>query len=458
MKIKRNKIYQFSTLMSWFFLLASLLLLIYTYYRSEIIFGGDVGGYYTFYIISLTSIVFWVIILRLRQAFRANVVAIFISLILGVYLIEVGLIFLGLGQLNKDRALVAASIGVEYDKRKKLKVIEDLIEDGFDAVPALRPRDMLEMSRELLPLGGVSKKLTVGPNESGQWMIYPSDRYGFNNPDSEWEVGELDWLLTGDSFTEGVAVQQGEGIAGQLRKITQQSVISIGRSGSGPLIELAALKEYAGFLKPKKVLWVYYEGNDLIGDLLAERTNPILMKYMNDRFSQNLINRQKEIDNRLKKFIIQAQAIAEETALLEEEALMHAKTRWMRLASIRQVIRFIPKVEPDFENPLFTEILSKAKTMVNSWGGDLYFVYLPEYSRYKNKFDEHNQFRKKIEVIDLVKNLNIPVIDIHEEVFSNNSDPLSLFPMRLGAHYNSEGYRQVAKVISKKVIKYLEID
>ena len=37
---------------------------------------------------------------------------------------------------------------------------------------------------------------------------------------------------------------------------------------------------------------------------------------------------------------------------------------------------------------------------------------------------------KKLEVIELVKNLNIPVIDIHQEVFYNHADILSLFPFR----------------------------
>ena len=64
------------------------------------------------------------------------------------------------------------------------------------------------------------------------------------------------------------------------------------------MIELAILKEYAELKKPKKVLWVYYEENDLI-NLIDEATSIILKSYMKEKFSQNLISRQKEIDNRL---------------------------------------------------------------------------------------------------------------------------------------------------------------
>ena len=117
------------------------------------------------------------------------------------------------------------------------------------------------MDERLLPLGGISNKTTVGENENGRRMIYLSDRYGFNNPDSEWDAKEVEWLLTGDSFAEGEAVQPGEDIAGQIRAITHQSSINLGRAGNGPLMELAELIEYAGAVKPRIVLWIYY-GND----------------------------------------------------------------------------------------------------------------------------------------------------------------------------------------------------
>ena len=41
-------------------------------------------------------------------------------------------------------------------------------------------------------------------------------------------------------------------------------------AGNAPLIMLGALKEYVGFREPKKVLWLYYEGNDM-DDLISEK-------------------------------------------------------------------------------------------------------------------------------------------------------------------------------------------
>ena len=54
----------------------------------------------------------------------------------------------------------------------------------------------------------------------------------------------------------------------------------------------------------------------------------------------------------------------------------------------------------------------------------------------------------------MVNNLKIPVIDIHQEVFSNNHNPLLLFPHGLPGHYNADGYSEVAKAIVTGVNKY----
>jgi len=122
----------------------------------------------------------------------------------------------------------------------------------------------------------------------------------------------------------------------------------------------------------------------------------------------------------------------------------------MKLYAIRSVVGFDAYMDVDVDYPLFAKILTKAKAGVESRGGKLYFVYLPELGRY-NKVVSHDKFRKKSEVIDLVKGLDIPVIDIHQEIFANHSDPLSLFPLRLVGHYTADGYSEVAKAIVENI-------
>ena len=45
---------------------------------------------------------------------------------------------------------------------------------------------------------------TIHCNENGYYSTYESDRYGFNNPDEEWESSEIEYLLVGRFFTHGV--------------------------------------------------------------------------------------------------------------------------------------------------------------------------------------------------------------------------------------------------------------
>jgi hypothetical protein len=369
---------------------------------------------------------------------QSNIVTVAISLVIGVYTIEgVASLFQG-KRIVSERIAAASKLGIEFDERTTLEITKDLIAEGVDAVPYgsnLRLGKTVAIKPELLmPLGGVSNKTTVITNESGQYAIYKSDRHGFNNPDDQWDLPKIEWLLTGDSFTEGASVQPGEEIAGQIRSITKSPVINIGISGNGPLLELAALKEYGPSLHPKKVLWIYFEGNDFI-DLEGEKKYPKLMQYLQDDFSQNLINRQKEIDHILSKHIKTMKALH--------------KTGWMRLYATRKLIKFEEEsFVPDlYVDPLLTKILTKAKDRTEAWGGKLYFVYLPDFSRYNETVDDHDLHMKKSETIELVRDLNIPVIDIHQEVFADHPDPLDLFPLRLYGHYNAKGYSEVTKAI-----------
>ena len=72
-------------------------------------------------------------------------------------------------------------------------------------------------------------------------------------------------MLVGDSFTQGACVNEPDTISGNLRKLNnnKNAVLNLGQSGNGPLIEYATLREYLPFKNVKRVLWIYYEDNDL---------------------------------------------------------------------------------------------------------------------------------------------------------------------------------------------------
>ena len=49
---------------------------------------------------------------------------------------------------------------------------------------------------------------------------------------------------------------------------------NFGMAGDGPLLMLATLQEYVSPLKPRIVLWFYFEGNDLIDLQLGTAERP----------------------------------------------------------------------------------------------------------------------------------------------------------------------------------------
>ena len=330
------------------------------------------------------------------------------------------------------------------------------IREGVEVVPSIFPRALLDKDwvnpeTDIFPISGVSNTITVYCKEGEEYSIYKSDRHGFNNPDKEWNYEEVAWFLVGDSFTQGSCVRPGEDFASQIRLLSGQSAISVGMSGNGPLIELASLKEYGVKKKPKIVLWLYFERNDL-DDLKNEKSNSIFIKYLKDGFNQNLYSRQLEINNKLKKYIHLAEKEMKKEKQLTKENLdkIISFKKIIRLQILRDKLALDRGLDFGID-PLFRKIMLNAKNFVNQWDGKLYFVYLPDKERYSNKGSKDDSYLKRFQVINLINSLNIPIIDVHKEFFMKQNDPIYFYAHRVYGHYSPEGYHKVAKTIVKKV-------
>jgi hypothetical protein len=193
------------------------------------------------------------------------------------------------------------------------------------------------------------------------------------------------------------------------------------------------------------------------------------MRYLNTDYTQDLLNRQPEIDHVV-------------TQLTKSELKRSLLSRWLEEAAheiqdparVRRVLqtaatfahvrralgllnfqRYSQKPPPrpiddyteDLET-LFPEVMLQAKAAVSMWGGKLYFVYLPEWS--PNWQIERGDKEK---VMSAVKRLHIPIIDLHR-AFLAHEDPASLFPFRIAGHYNEVGHR----LIASEVLRHLEQD
>ena len=373
-----------------------------------------------------------------------------------------------IGEITK----IAKEQGVKFDTRNKVDVIRDLRRRGIDAVPAVLPAALLMEQpdgslkstiringTEVLPHGGVSNRFTVSCNEAGKYEFYESDEHGFHNPKGIWTSGRIDAVALGDSFTQGHCVASDKNFVALIRNHYSKT-LNLGMWGEGPLTMLATLTDYATWLRPRVVLWFFYEGND-IGDLRRERRSPLLMRYLTGQFSQRLVDRQYQIDQALLAFINAATSDflsdGKERTLTEKiDATTLLMKRLVKLDSLRQRLGLVygdsQQVNADADPVTKTLIdlldttLRKAKTSVDGWGGKLYFVYLPDRDRYVDP----SAVYQRDEVLRTVKQMGIPLIDIHS-VFRSQGDPLALFPFRRLGHYNERGHRIVAEEVLRQL-------
>jgi GDSL-like Lipase/Acylhydrolase family len=103
------------------------------------------------------------------------------------------------------------------------------------------------------------------------------DRNGFRNP-TDLDAAAI--AVIGDSFVEGALVAQGELLSARLAAALGAPVANLGVAGYGPQQELVVLERYALPLGVRRVVWLFFEGNDLSD---AER-------YERARADPNLLN------------------------------------------------------------------------------------------------------------------------------------------------------------------------
>ncbi|MDK9720545.1 MAG: hypothetical protein OEL53_05115 [Rhodospirillales bacterium] len=369
------------------------------------------------------------------------------------------IIMLPLGAWGADIALQALSGRSALlppqearDTRSALQVVADLRRTRADIeiVPSVVPRSVYRFENDrflsdlgpdgLIPLGGISGALTVFCNETGSWQQYTADPHGFNNP-GPWISGDV--FIVGDSFTHGACLADSETIIGRLRA-AGLGIVNLGMSSNGPLHELAGLREYLSAVKPKTVLWFYFEGNDITTDLPLDAKAPLMMRYLEEPgFSQGLMERQGEIDDRLRKWLAGKADVPQFVVNPPVAAL--GRIRLLDVLLLRTVrnnlnLTFGP---PSGAFALFERIIAQARQEATATGADFHLVYLPGKRRYANLLGRLSEDTTRDRTLAILSRNRVRVIDL-VPVFDAQSDPKALF----AGHYTKEGTALVANHIA----------
>ena len=444
----------------YFLITISFLILIYTFYKSEFYWDGNKRDYYkTYYFLSLLLLFLSIIFLFVSENIKLYFKIVFLSSVVSLYLFEIYKINFEASNnwnLNKVSKIYKKKTGLEYDNRKRLEIYNDLKKKNPDVVVSIGSSNFFSKNEteNLVPLSGVSHTQTIHCNENGYYSVYKSDRYGFKNPDYEWDNKEIEYLLIGDSYTQGSCVDIPNDIGSVLRTLTGKSVLNLGRGGAGTLIEYAILREYMP-KNVKNIILFFYE-ND-IQNLYRELEDSTLKKYLNDKnFKQNLIDKQDLIDKKIRSKIENEKKVFISREIDHDKPKIDIKKiiKFAKLDTTRsQINKFLPKKNrPDEYLPRpqkdFEKILNLINEISYKKNINFYFVYLPGYSMVKFKTHKNNF----LEIKKIVNKLNIPFIDINNDVFKKEKNPLKLFPFEGSfGHYTVEGYKKVAEAVLKSI-------
>jgi hypothetical protein len=356
-----------------------------------------------------------------------------------------------------ERKSVADKLGIPFDIRTTSEVMAHLRQQHIDAVPGLTrywPRGELVRGRipdGFYPLSNASRASVVECNEAGQYLVYRTDEFGFNNPPGLLASHDIRLAALGESLTLGHCVPPAQSVIDLLRRRYPRTG-NFGMAGSYSLSLLATFREYVEPLQPPLVLWSvnpFYVGDQ------SELDDPVLVRYLDPGFTQNLRARQPEVDRIVRDIAVPARYDADRAARL---AIERAEAdRYLRIPLLlelraRRYLSLWRSPSKPVELQLFTQVLSVAQATTRRWGGEFVVLLLPTYGEIvANSLPltlGHEHLKK------VLTHRGILVID-GVDLFRRHSDPAALFTMRINNHPTPEGHAALASFVASELERRL---
>lgn len=290
-------------------------------------------------------------------------------------------------------------------------------------------------------LGGVPDKEVLLCAHNGAPLYYTADRFGFNNPDSVHDA-PLDLIVVGDSFVEGHCQPRADTFVGRMRTLRPQTA-SFGMRSGGPLLELAFIGRYGVEFKPDYVVMAFFEGNDW-QNLGREADTPWLRQALDE-------------DATFGNAEVTANERAEIGQVVEQwwdkdvsPSVVFSKSSFVRnIVALNEVWGVLgldyPRVNPD--QPIYPDVLAKAKALTESWGGKFALVYIPQDARFRGLFNKSFVYdRLRGKVLNAAAASNIEVIDLTEK-FAEADEPTELYAP--DAHFSPAGAQLAAEAVEE---------
>ena len=278
----------------------------------------------------------------------------------------------------------------------------------------------------------------------GHQVIYRADRYGFRNPDTAYDrpVGTM---FLGDSFVEGICLPDGRDLVGRFRA-AHPDTVGIGIRGAGPLLELAMLGRFGPVIRPKRVVVVFYEGNDW-ENLDHELRRPWLVPALGDKPDFGPAIMPAATIDRTRPILSQWFATRPPGALAVVRGAHIPRNLLALHQTWTQLGLGYPKAAPEL--PEYDHILKRAKAIAAGWGGEIVLAYVPQTSRLIGLFPSQfvfDQVRDKVRAATTAN--GIPMIDLTPAILRSPS-PISLYGG--DGHLGETGAELAAKSIDAAI-------
>jgi hypothetical protein len=455
MKIKNKNYIQF---IYCFFITISLILIFILFYlytkNHKLTYFYIYYPYFYAILVLLFSISF---IFFINTKAKINFFLFFVSCFFSLYFSEFLLFLFNknfVGEINRNldfnlkRKEIAKSLEISFDIRTKKELYLDLKKDNAKKISlAISTNEFFNIKNDLFPLsGGISNYLLIHCNESGYYTYFQSDRFGFNNHDSDWDNSKIDFLLVGDSYVHGACVDtmNGQGFSSNFKKITNKNVLNLGVGGSGLLSYYARIREYVMEKEISNMILFFNEG-DMYMDLEKELKDYRLAKYLNIDYNQDLKIKQKETDLIINNLILSKLELEN-----NKKIDFYNFFSFSKLQNVRFIVNkyFILYSNKNKMKEASETILKNIRILLKN--SNLYLVCIPGVERYQQlnfSLIKTYKLNECSDISEIAKRLNYKVIDLDQELFKFKKDPESYYPFKLHGHFNSSGYEDVSKFI-----------
>ena len=353
------------------------------------------------------------------------------------------------------RQRAASRLGLPFDSRDVSEVVRDLRSEGVDALPGLGfdwaslPEVRSHLRPDLYPLSHASNAVVVACNESGRYFTYRTDEWGFNNPPGLLTAGDIDIALVGESYLLGFCLPAAQSFPARIREKYPRTA-NFAMAGNRTSGQLASFREFVEPIRPRIVLWAI-NPNFVVES--EKSLHPLLARYRDPGFSQNLRAQQPEINRLVRQLAIPVQT--------ELDRRAHAAQRDTRLLRYRQAWR-LPETRSQLGRVLgasqqsvngaelaeFLHTLQLVKRTAEQWDGKLIVVLLPIYSEVVADQVEGSLRHDNLESV--VSRLGIPVVD-GVDLFHQSPDPAEYFTLRINNHPTAEAYALLAGQVLNEI-------